>query len=85
MDFLLPAHSLVIELKFVRDRSHAKRIGDELIVDIEHYRKHPGCKTLWCVVYDPDHLLTNADGLRQDLEGKRVSKDGELIARVLAL
>lgn len=41
MDFLLPAHGLVIELKFVRDRTHAKRIGDELIIDIEHYRVHP--------------------------------------------
>jgi len=64
MDFLLPAHGLVIELKFVRDRTHAKRIGDELIIDIEHYRVHPQCKTLWCVVYDPDNLLTNAEGLR---------------------
>ena len=85
MDFLFPAHSLVIELKFVRDRCHAKGIGDELIIDIEHYRKHPACKTPWCVVYDPDHLLTNAEGLRQDLEGKRVSKDGELIVKVLTL
>lgn len=85
MDFLLPAHSLVIELKFVRDRTHAKRIGDELIVDIEHYRRHPDCNILWCVIYDPEHLLTNAEGLRADLEGKRTSKDGELITKVLVL
>jgi len=85
MDFLLPAHSLVIELKFVRDRTHAKRIGDELIVDIEHYRRHPACSTLWCVVYDPEHLLTNAEGLRSDLEGQRTSKDGELVTKVQVL
>ncbi len=85
MDFLLPAHSLVIELKFVRDRAHAKRISDELIVDIEHYRRHPACNALWCVVYDPEHLLTNAEGLRADLEGKRVSKDGELMTKILVL
>src|SRR5208337_5678311 len=30
MDFLLPAHRLVLELKFVRDRGHASKIGDEL-------------------------------------------------------
>lgn len=36
MDFLLPAHRIVIELKFVRDRAHGRKIGDELIVDIEH-------------------------------------------------
>jgi REase_DpnII-MboI len=58
MDFLLPVHKIVIELKFVRDRNHAKKIGDELIVDIDHYQQHPGCSRLWCVVFDPDHLLT---------------------------
>ena len=85
MDFLLPLHGVVIELKFVRDRSHAKHVGDELIIDIEHYRAHPRCKTLWCVVYDPDHLLMNGEGLRTDLEGKRSREDGELIVRVLVL
>lgn len=85
MDFLLPAHSIVIELKFVRDRTHAKRIGDELLIDIEHYRVHPDCKILWCVVYDRDHLLTNAEGLRTDLEGKRSRENGELTVKVLTV
>jgi len=85
MDFLLPVHSLVIETKIVRDRSHAKRIGDELIIDIEHYRKHPNCNRLWCVIYDPDHLITNADGLKNDLEGERTSKDGECVVTVFVL
>jgi hypothetical protein len=85
MDFLLPAHNLVIELKFVRDRSHAKRIGDELIIDIEHYQAHPKCGTLWCVIYDPDHLLTNAEGLRTDLEGKRSTKGKDLTVRVMVV
>lgn len=85
MDFLLPAHELVIETKIVRDRTHAKKIGDELIIDIEHYRKHPNCKTLWCVVYDPDHLITNAQGLKNDLDGQRKSKDGEVSVKTLIL
>jgi len=85
MDFLLPAHTMVIELKFVRDRAHAKRIGDELIIDIEHYRKHLQCNFLWCVIYDQDQLLTNAEGLRTDLEGSRTMKHGELAVKVLVL
>lgn len=85
MDFLLPAHSLVIETKIVRDRSHAKRVGDEVIVDIEHYRCHPECKILWCVIYDPDHLITNAEGLRADLEGRRGAKEGEVLVKVFVL
>jgi hypothetical protein len=85
MDFLLPAHKLVIELKFVRDASHAKKIGDELIVDIDHYRKHPECETLWCVVYDPEHLIRNGEGLKKDLEGSHSTKDGTVVVKVLVL
>ena len=85
MDFLLPVHALVIETKIVRDKNHAKHVGDELIVDIEHYRRHPKCRTLWCVIYDPDHFITNAEGLRTDLEGTRITSDGEIRVRVFVL
>jgi hypothetical protein len=85
MDFLLPTHSLVIELKFVRDRNHGKRIGDELIIDIEHYRRHPDCKFLWCVIYDPEKLLLNAEGLKTDLDGRRDTPDGTVTVHVLVL
>jgi len=85
MDFLLPAHKLVIETKIVRDRAHAKRVGDELIVDIDHYRRHPSCQSLWCVIYDPDQLITNADGLKTDLQGPRSSNDGTVHVRVFVL
>ena len=50
MDFLLPEHNLVIELKRVHDKVHAAKIGDELIIDIEHYRRHSQCNRLWCVI-----------------------------------
>jgi len=85
MDFLLPAYGLVIETKVVRDRAHAKRLGDELIIDIEHYRRHPQCSALWCVVYDPDHLITNAEGLKNDLQGSRSTPDGKVNVRVFVL
>lgn len=76
MDFLLPEHKLVVELKFVRDKHHGKKIGDELIIDIEHYRRHPDCEQLWCVVYDSNNLLENPAGLAGDLDGKRQTPDG---------
>jgi hypothetical protein len=85
MDFLLPVQRLVIELKFVRDRGHASKIGDELTIDIAHYSKHPDCDRLWCVVYDQDHSLLNAEGLKRDLEGPRTTKDGTVNVQVLVL
>lgn len=85
MDLLLPAHRMVLELKLVRDRSHGKKFGDELIVDIEHYRKHPQCDSLWCVVYDPSHYMANAPGLVTDLEGKRSTPEGTVDVRVMVV
>lgn len=76
MDFLLPKYDLVIELKFVRNKDHAKEIGKELTIDIAHYRKHPDCEHLWCVVYDPNHLIVNPEGTKRDLEGPHRSNKG---------
>jgi hypothetical protein len=84
MDFLLPKHNVVVELKFVRDRNHAKKIGDELIVDIDHYQRHPDCQHLWCVVFNQDHLLPNPEALK-DLDGRRSTKDGTVQVRVLVV
>jgi hypothetical protein len=85
MDFLLPAHRLVLEIKFVRDRSHAKGIGNELIIDSDHYRRHAECDNLWCVVFDPQNFLPNPEGLKNDLEGIRSTKDGSLNVKLLVL
>ena len=85
MDFLLPAHGLVIEVKRIRDKLHAASVGNELIVDIEHYRRHPDCARLWCAVYDPHMLLRNPAGMTSDLEGKRSTPDGDVSVRVLVI
>jgi hypothetical protein len=84
MDFLLPAHELVIETKCVRDRQHAKNVGDELLLDIGHYAAHPTCRKLWCVVYDPEHLLTNPVGLR-DMDGEHKRNDRGVMVRVFVV
>ncbi|MGK4001145.1 hypothetical protein WMF31_00870 [Sorangium sp. So ce1036] len=85
MDFLLPAYKLVLELKLIRDHTHGRKVGNELIIDIEHYRRHPECDTLWCIVYDPNNFIPNPQGLAGDLEGKRSTTDGAIEVRVLIL
>lgn len=82
MDFLLPEHGIVIETKIIRDANHAKSVGKELIVDMDHYAVHPDCKTLWCVVYDPNKLLPNPTGLRRDIEGPRTTPRGSVNVRL---
>jgi hypothetical protein len=43
-----------------------KQLGEQLIVDIAKYKKHPACRTL-CVVYDPDGRISNPRGVENDL------------------
>ena len=85
MDFLLPAHKLVIEIKRVRDKTHASKVGSELIIDIEHYRRHPCCDRLWCAVYDPDLLIKNPAGMISDIEGNRPTPDGSVSVHMLVI
>ncbi|WP_415776267.1 hypothetical protein ACMYQ1_09605 [Shewanella oncorhynchi] len=83
MDFLLSAHNLVIETKRVRDKAHASKVGDELIIDIEHYRKHQNANHLWCVIYDPDLYISNPKGMINDLEGLRSTPEGNINVKVI--
>lgn len=67
MDFIIKSHQIVVELKMSRDRLGHKTVGDQLIIDIARYKAHPDCRTLLCVVYDPEHLIENPTGLENDL------------------
>ncbi len=83
MDFLLPTHNLVIETKRVRDKSHATKIGNELIIDIEHYQKHQNANHLWCVIYDPNLFISNPNGLINDLQGQRSRPERNINVKVI--
>jgi len=70
-DFVLPEENIVIEVKITRSKvNNNKRISDELILDIEHYRKHPNCELLMCFVYDSEHLIKNPVGFENDIARK---------------
>jgi len=73
MDFLLKQDRVVIETKKTRPGLGAKEVGNQLILDIEHYKKHPDCGHLVCFVYDPDNRVANPRGLENDLS--RSSED----------
>lgn len=66
-DFLLRGEEIIVETKMTRDGLSDGKLGDELIVDIERYRKHPHCRALFCFVYDPEHRLESPAGLENDL------------------
>ena len=85
IDLVLPRHQTVIEAKYVRDAGHAKKIGDELVLDLAHYRVHPNCDFLWAVVLDRHGEIENAEGLADDLEGEHSNEHGIVDVRVRVL
>jgi hypothetical protein len=85
MDFLLTEHKFVLEVKRIRDRAHATKVGDELIIDIAHYSAHQKCERLWCVIYDPNHFITNRQGLISELEGENKNSNGAVNVRLFVI
>lgn len=79
MDFLLKKEKVVIEVKKTRKGLDARRLGEELIIDMAHYRNHSDCNTLICFVYDPENRITNPAGLEADLS----RDDSDLTVRVI--
>ncbi|HEY2093138.1 MAG TPA: hypothetical protein VGJ81_14735 [Thermoanaerobaculia bacterium] len=67
VDFLLKNERTVVELKKTRPGLTGKEIGTQLNDDIARYEKHPDCGYLFCIVYDPDHRVTNPRGFENDL------------------
>jgi len=70
LDFLLKAQKVVVEAKMASTTLTDKKIGEQLIIDIERYRAHPDCERLVCLVYDPEHHIRNPIGLERDLSRK---------------
>lgn len=77
VDFLLKREKILIEVKKTRTTLKDKDIGNQLIIDIAHYKSHPDCKQLICFVYDPDNFVSNPRGLEDDLN--RLSSDEMLV------
>lgn len=72
IDFVIPSISTVIEIKYARSSDHARKVPDELKVDIESYHKHTECSRLIAVVWDGDSHITDRSNFEDDLTGQRL-------------
>jgi len=79
VDFLLKGENIVVEAKMARQNLRDKKIGEELLIDLNRYQAHPNCKALVCFVYDPFELVENPKGL----ENQFTKHHGELDVRLL--
>ena len=68
VDFFLSFENIAIEVKCVRDKSHAKKIHEEIILDIAYYSKRKDFQHLYFFIYDPNSYLLDRTDFITDLE-----------------
>jgi len=68
LDFVLKDHKIIIEVKYVRDKKHAKKISEELSVDYPRYKKSTYGKTIINYIYDPNNHISNHELYRKELK-----------------
>ncbi len=81
VDFLLKNESVLVETKMTRSGLTDRRLGEELIIDIAHYKQRQDCNALVCFVYDPEHRLTNPLGIENDLSKTTDNLDVRVLIR----
>lgn len=83
IDIVIPFLSTVIEIKYVRDGQHARRVADELKIDFESYHSHEDCRTLIAYVWDSERHLLDRSNFINDLKGLRVKGDNHFTVEVM--
>jgi hypothetical protein len=66
-DFLIRDVGVLIETKMTREGLDDRKVGEELLVDWGRYGRHPDCRAIFAIVYDPDRRLKNATAIETDL------------------
>lgn len=69
VDFMLRESGIVVETKMTRPSLKDKDVGAELLIDWGRYPRHPDCKAIFALIYDPKRLLRNPGGIEDDLTG----------------
>ncbi len=83
IDIVVPGISTVVEIKYVRDFRHAKKVADELKIDFESYHAHVDCKTLIAYVWDSERDLVDRSNFIKDLRGLRTKGESSFKVEVM--
>lgn len=70
VDLVIPGIRTLVEFKYIKSGS-LKTYVDELKVDIGSYPRHSLCGHLFCVVWDPQQLVSDRKSVIEDLAGPR--------------
>lgn len=67
VDFLIRDSGVIVETKMIRKSLTDRKVGEELLIDWGRYQRHPDCRGIFALVYDPERYLHNPAGLQHDL------------------
>lgn len=82
-DFVFPKTNVILETKFVRDEKHAKKVLEEVMIDIESFYVYPNCKIMIFYIFDPSRFITDPGVWETDLNGIRQIRDRTFEVRVV--
>ncbi|HCT75147.1 MAG TPA: hypothetical protein DGT23_00840 [Micromonosporaceae bacterium] len=80
-DFLLQDIGILVETKMTRRGLNDRKVGEELLIDWGRYPRHPDCKGILAIVYDPKRFIQNDTALEKDL----YRDSANLVARVIVV
>ncbi len=82
IDFFLRLENIGIEVKKVRDKSHAKTLSEEIIEDKAKYSNNKEITELYFFIYDPNTYVLNREEFILDLE-KDIPKQFERVKVII--
>lgn len=82
IDFFLRLENIGIEVKKVRDKDHAKNLGEEIIEDKAKYSNNKELTELYFFIYDPNTFLLNREEFIVDLE-KNIPKQFDKVKVII--
>lgn len=79
VDLPLQPDATAIAVRRTRRAIGAQQLAEQLLVDIQHYKSQPSCRSLIWLVYDPDHRIDDPMALEAKLTGQHDLLDVHLV------
>lgn len=81
IDFVIPSIGTAVEVKLTRKALGIRKLGEELLVDVAKYKRHPSVRTLICFVLDAWGIIDNPEAFAADL--RAASSSGLQVGAVI--
>lgn len=67
VDFLVAGVGVIVETKMTRPGLGDRKVGEELLIDWGRYKRHPECRAIFALIYDPMRFIDNPAAIESSL------------------